>query len=197
MTTFPQALGMILSTQLVGRIYHEVGPRRLVIGGALAFALTSCGFLFVDLTTSLWWVRGILLLRGVTMAFAFVPLQAASYANIRPVDTGRASALYSTQRQVGAALGVAVTATVLVSRTNALTAHVTQAAVVAQREVSAFHDAFAAAIIVAFAAAFVGLLIRDADAAASIRPRVVAGPSPVEDDVLTADRLPPVLPALE
>jgi len=169
LTTFPQAVGMILSTQVAGRVYHRVGPRRLVVGGVLGFALTSCGFLLVELSTSLWWVRGILFLRGITMAFAFVPLQAASYANIRSADTGRASALYSTQRQVAAALGVALVATVLASRTKALTAHVTGAALVAQRQVSAFHDAFAAAIVVAFAAAVVALMIRDSDAAASIR----------------------------
>jgi EmrB/QacA subfamily drug resistance transporter len=169
LTTFPQAVGMILSSQVVGRVYHRVGPRRLILAGVLGFGITSCGFLAIDLGTSLWWVRGILLLRGISMAFAFVPLQAASYANIKPADTGRASALYSTQRQVAAALGVALTATVLVSRTKALTAHVTQPTALAHAQVAAFHDAFAAAIIVAFAAAFVSLLIHDADAAATIR----------------------------
>ena len=51
------------------------------------------------------------------MAFAFVPLQASTYANITPADTGRASAMYTTQRQVAAALGVAILATVLVEAT--------------------------------------------------------------------------------
>ena len=54
----------------------------------------------VGLHTDLWWIRLIMFGRGVCMAFAFVPLQAATYANITPEDTGRASAIYSTQRQV-------------------------------------------------------------------------------------------------
>ena len=35
----------------------------------------------------------IMFARGICMAFAFVPLQAATYANITPADTGRASAI--------------------------------------------------------------------------------------------------------
>jgi MFS family permease len=170
LVTFPQAVGMIVSSQIVGRIYHRIGPRRLIIGGAVSFAVISCGFLRVDLGTSLWWVRAILFARGVSMAFAFIPIQAASYANIRSADTGRASALFSTQRQVAAALGVALSATVLISRTTALSKHATGTIAVAHAEIAAYHDAFAAAIVVAFAAGIVGMLIRDADAAASMRP---------------------------
>ena len=56
---------------------------------------------------SLWPIRAIRLGRGIAMAFAVVPMQAAVYANITPVDTGRAAVIYSTQRQVATALGVA------------------------------------------------------------------------------------------
>jgi len=183
LVTFPQAVGMIVSSQIVGRLHHRIGPRRLIIGGAVSFAVISCGFLRVGLGTSLWWVRAILFARGVSMAFAFIPIQAASYSNIRSADTGRASALFSTQRQVAAALGVALSATVLISRTTALTAHATGPAALANAQVAAFHDAFAAAIVVAFAAGLVGFLIRDSDAAASMRAPVVAedlGPAVVE-----------------
>ena len=69
----------------------------------------------VGVHTDLWWIRLIMFGRGICMAFAFVPLQAATYANITPEDTGRASAIYSTQRQVSAALGVGVLLTVLLS----------------------------------------------------------------------------------
>jgi hypothetical protein len=74
--------------------------------------------------------------RGIAMAFAFVPMQAATYANITPVDTGRASALYSTQRQVSAALGVALLGTILVSRIDSATAGLTDPAAIAQGTLS-------------------------------------------------------------
>ena len=121
LTTFPQALGVIVSSQLVGRLYHRVGPRRLIVFGMLGMAAVTLPLAFVGLDTSLWQIRAIMFARGICMAFAFVPMQAATYANIAPVDTGRASAIYSTQRQVAAALGVATLGTVLVSRINAAT----------------------------------------------------------------------------
>ena len=31
LTTFPQAIGVMISSQLVGRLYHRVGPRRLIV----------------------------------------------------------------------------------------------------------------------------------------------------------------------
>ena len=111
LTTFPQAIGMILASQIVGRLYHSVGPRRLMFGGLFAMSVVTLPLVFVQLDTSLWVIRAIMFVRGICMAFSFVPVQAASYANIEPADTGRASAIYSTQRQVAASLGVAMLAT--------------------------------------------------------------------------------------
>ena len=51
------------------------------------------------------------------MGFCFVSSQAASYAEIAPADNGRASAIFSTQRQMSASIGIALMATVLASFT--------------------------------------------------------------------------------
>ena len=91
---------MIVSSQLVGRLYHRVGPRRLIFWGMVGMSIVTMLLAVVGLHTDLWWIRLIMFGRGICMAFAFVPLQAATYANITPEDTGRASAIYSTQRQV-------------------------------------------------------------------------------------------------
>jgi hypothetical protein len=103
------------------------------------------------------------------MAFAFVPVQAASYANIEPVDTGRASAIFSAQRQVAASLGVALLATVLIEGTHHYNDGVTNPAAVAQGGLDAFHLAFFVAAVGVLIAAFSALLIRDEDAASTIR----------------------------
>src|SRR5207244_12021746 len=104
LTTFPQAIGVIVSSQLVGRLYHRVGPRRLIVWGMAGMAAVTMLLAVVGLHTDLWWVRLIMFGRGVCMAFAFVPLQAATYANITPEDTGRAAAVYSTHPHVPAPL---------------------------------------------------------------------------------------------
>lgn len=42
LTTFRQALGVIVSSQIVGRLYHSVGPRRLIVFGMLGMARRRC-----------------------------------------------------------------------------------------------------------------------------------------------------------
>jgi MFS family permease len=169
LTTFPQAIGVIVSSQLVGRLYHRVGPRRLIVYGMLGMGAVTFPLAFVSLTTSPWLIRLIMFGRGLAMSFAFVPLQAATYTNITAADTGRASALYSTQRQVSAALGVAVLGTVLISRTTGPTPH---------GALSGFHAAFLIGAVIVSLAALSGLLIRDEDAAATMAPRAASAIEP-------------------
>lgn len=165
LTTFPQAIGVIVSSQIVGRLYHRVGPRRLIFFGMLGMAVATLQLAFVGLGTSLWTIRLIMFCRGLCASFSFVPLQASTYANVTPADTGRASALYSTQRQVAAALGVALLGTVLISRS---TAHTGPGAL------TGFHTAYAVGAVLVFFAALSALLIRDEDAASTMTSRMPA-----------------------
>lgn len=174
LTTFPQALGVIASSQIVGRLYHRVGPRRLITFGMLGMALVTLPLAFLTLGTSLWLIRLVMFSRGIAMAFAFVPMQAATYANIEPVDTGRASAIYSTQRQVAAALGVATLGTVLVSRINSATAGVSDPVALAHGALSGYRLAFVVGTVLVALAALSGLLIRDEDAASTMLSRTTA-----------------------
>jgi MFS family permease len=38
LTTFPEAIGVVVSTQIVARLYPKVGPRRLMAGGLVWMA---------------------------------------------------------------------------------------------------------------------------------------------------------------
>ena len=176
LTTFPQAVGMILASQVAGRLYHTVGPRRLIIGGLIALSIVTFPLASVGFGTSLWLIRLIMFARGVCMAFAFVPIQAASYANIEPVDTGRASAIYSAQRQIAASLGVAILATVLVEATTHFLGGATSPATAA---LDAYHIAFFVAACLVAVAAMSAFLIRDRDAASTIRSLAEVESSPV------------------
>jgi EmrB/QacA subfamily drug resistance transporter len=176
LATFPQALGFMVMAHFVGRLYPKVGPRRLLIFGLAANALVTTGFVFVDLDTSLWWIRALMFGRGMTMTFAFIPLQAASFATIPPSETGRASSLFSTQRQVGAAFGVALLATILTTRTAALVADALPSGELAvlDARVTAFHQAMFASALLAAAGIGAALFVRDRDAASTMRPATPA-----------------------
>jgi len=168
LTTFPQAFGVMVSSVVAGRVYAHVGPRRLMTGGLLAAALTVATFTQLGLDTSLWSIRALMFARGLCMGFAFVPMQAASYATIKPTQTGRASAIFSTQRQVGVSIGVAIMASILA-------AHMSLSRPPLPQEVDTalvgVRWAFAVAMVLAFLAAGFAYFIRDEDAAGTMASR--------------------------
>jgi MFS family permease len=107
-------------------------------------------------------------LRGLCMGFAFVPMQAASYATIAPADNGRASAIFSTQRQVGVSIGVAILASILAS-------YMSLSRPPAPDEMAdalvGYRIAFGVAVAFTFMAALAAWFIRDSDAAATMASR--------------------------
>jgi EmrB/QacA subfamily drug resistance transporter len=175
LATFPQAIGFMLMARVAGRAYPKYGPRRMLIFGLTFTAVVTTGFVFVDLDTSLWVIRFLMLGRGMGMAFAFIPVQAASFATIPPSDTGRASSLFSTQRQVGAAFGVALLATILSTRTTALVADALPHGDIAilNAQVTAFHQAFFASALLAGAGIIAAMFVRDSDAISTMQPDAV------------------------
>jgi EmrB/QacA subfamily drug resistance transporter len=172
LTTAPQAVGVIISARITGAyLYPRIGPRRLAMFGMLWTGALTLLFFWVQIDTSPWWIRVLMVCRGLGMGMTFIPLQAAAFAQITPERSGRASALYSAQRQAGAAVGVAALATILLVRRNALVGTLTGAASV-PRLVLAYHQAMlgaAALSVIGVAAAY---FIRDSDAAATMVRRV-------------------------
>ena len=168
LSTFPEAFGVMIGAQFASRlIYPRLGPRRHITGGLLGLAGTMLLLTQISLTTSLWLMRGLMFLLGMIVAQIFVPSQAASFAMISPADTGRASTLFNTGRQVGSAVGVAVLSTVLIGVGS------TQAAGgISHPNLRAYHLAFAAAAAFALAGTAFSLTIHDSDAAETMVRRV-------------------------
>jgi EmrB/QacA subfamily drug resistance transporter len=170
LTTFPQAIGVVSMVQIAGRIYNSVGPRRMMMAGMLGSAITTLLFLLVDLETSQWWIRLIMLCRGWAFALVLIPIQTATYATIRPHEMGRASAIFNANRQVAASFGVALLATAL---SNRLSEHGTTLGpppvgnpVLA---LDAFHEAFIVAAVLALLGVLAAAMISDREATAMMR----------------------------
>ncbi len=182
LATFPQAIAMILMLQITSRMYAHVGPRRMMGAGMLIVTLSSAAFMLIGLETQIWWVRGIMFLRGTGMAFVMVSSQAATFSTIKPKDTGRASSLLNTNRQVASSFGVAVLATVLVSR---VAAYMPSGIInpsspaAANAALLAFHDAYFVAVVFGLAGLAFTFLIHDEDAAASMRRGTITASEPV------------------
>lgn len=168
LTTFPEAIGVVTSTQIVARLYPRIGPRRLMAGG-LAGVAAMMGLLWtIDLGSSAWLVRILMFFIGVGMAYVFLPAQVAGFATISRTDTGQASTLSSVQRRVGGAVGVALLSTMLAVFGPTLAS----AGGAVRPNLTAYHAAFAVAAVLAGIAAIASLRIPDEEAAETmLQPR--------------------------
>jgi EmrB/QacA subfamily drug resistance transporter len=181
LTSFPEALGVVVSTQLVARLYPRFGPRRLMAGGLSGMAVITIILGLVGITSGPWPIRVLMFLLGVGMAYIFLPNQAASFATITSAQTGHASTLSSAQRQIGSALGVALLSGVLAAIGPTLLVD----GVVAPN-LMAYRAAFFAAAVLALVGVLLALRVPDEDAAATMRPRP-ARPIPARPATAEAD----------
>ncbi len=185
LTTFPTAIGIMIVAPLIGRLYPIIGPRRLVMAGALLAAAAAFGLQFVGLDTNLWQVRLQMLPLGIAFGLVFIPLQTSSFARITLAQTGRATAAYNAVRQVATSFGFALLATVLANR---LAVHDAALGNPATRGgmVAAFHDTLLVPVLLS-ALAFVcaALLIRDHLAAETMQPAAhpADAPAPIPQAV--------------
>ena len=164
LSTFPEAIGVMLGAQIAGRVYPRIGPRRMMTGGMLGVAATTALMTTIGSGTSLWWLRTLMFLLGLSWAHTMVPLQAAAFATITPADTGAASTLFNTGRQVGMAVGVAILSTV--ASAVGLTE---QVAGRAAPHLAAYQAGLAAASVIALIAAGAARFVDDRAAAATMR----------------------------
>jgi MFS family permease len=139
------------------RFYKKLGPRIMISVGLISAMLFTLLFMFADAHTNLWFIRVIMFCRGLSMSFAMIPIQAAAFSNIKPQETGRASSLFNTNRQVAASFGVAILGTILF-----------QLLAVHTAPLIAYHITFIAAGLLGFIAVGFALSIKDRDAAASL-----------------------------
>ncbi|MGE0881776.1 MAG: MDR family MFS transporter [Acidimicrobiia bacterium] len=161
LTTFPEAIGVLASSQFVGRLYPRIGPRRMIAGGlvGMAVGMTVMSRL-LEFDTSPWTIRIIMFLLGICLATCLIPLQAAAFSTIPPARTGDASAIVNAMRQTSSAVGVAVLATVLSS--------LISESGPPNESVHAFRVALLVAAGIALFGSLIALMIRDTDAAATM-----------------------------
>ncbi|QHZ45317.1 multidrug efflux MFS transporter [Bacillus sp. NSP9.1] len=105
--TFPEALGLMLASQVMPRTLAKFGPRRLISAALLCAAVM---FALISLTgpgSNPWFLRMLLFLAGFFLGQAVGAVQITSFANISSASMGRATTLFHVQNRLGSALGVA------------------------------------------------------------------------------------------
>ncbi len=159
LATFPQALGVMVSSQVGGRhLYRRLGPRRMLLGGLAGAFVIGLLMARLDMGSSLWTVRALMFGRGFALGFGFIAIQTSIYAQTSVEDTAQATSLFSANRQSAPAFGVALAAGVLAATaTNA-----------AEPELADFQLSFGVLALVFVPAMIAALFVRDEHAAATL-----------------------------
>ena len=115
LTMLPSALGIALTMPLGGRMADRIGARIPVTVGALVLGGTFVALAGVTTTTSLPMIAFILFLGGLGSGLAMMAPNIVAMNAVSATKVSQASALSQTARQVAAAIGVAIIASVFAS----------------------------------------------------------------------------------
>ncbi|MGH9127938.1 MAG: MFS transporter [Acidimicrobiales bacterium] len=141
----PFVAAIAFGSQFSARVVDRIGPRPLLVVGLV---ISAGGFYWLSHFTATSTFVGNLLGPGMLMTLGiglcFTPLATASTSGVSPSQSGLASALLNTSRQVGGSIGLAAIATVAVDRTTSLLAHSNHS-----------HSAMAVALTAGYSRAFV------------------------------------------
>ncbi|MBB3676134.1 MFS transporter [Modestobacter versicolor] len=121
--SLPTTLGVLLSAGAASVLVPKVGPKPLMVVGALLAAGGLFLMSFLDVDSSFWALAfpGQLVL-GLGLGFTFVPLSNLALIGAGEHDAGAASAMLNATQQVGASIGTALLATISVGAiTSAIT----------------------------------------------------------------------------
>jgi len=116
------ALGTFLISAMLPRLSAQLSQRAIVQIGLLLEAVAVGGLaVTLSLETSVWTIGGWLFLYGVGVGMATAQLTSLLLSEVPRQQSGQASGLQSSVRQVGSALGVALLGGLLVTRLESAT----------------------------------------------------------------------------
>jgi EmrB/QacA subfamily drug resistance transporter len=112
----PWTLMIVVFAPIAGKLSDRVGSRWLMAGGMSVVAVCCLLLSTVTLHSTFWHMLPAFLLGGLGMSFVMTPMSAAAMG-AAPVDkAGVASGVLNTFRQVGVALGIAITGAIIADR---------------------------------------------------------------------------------
>ena len=114
--TAPMSVFALVLTPVAGYLTDRRDSGKLCAAGfAVSAAGLALAIALIHTDASVWWFTAVTSLLGIGGAFVWAPNAAVTMRGIPEHETGAASGLYNTARQVGSVLGVALVGMVLAS----------------------------------------------------------------------------------
>ncbi len=113
----PRGIGTMIAMLIAGRLSNRVDPRKLMAFGVLMLAFSlwrMTGWTPAVEPSEIIWNT---VLQGFGLGFVFIPLNVVAFATLDPALRTQGTALLSLLRNVGAAIGISVTETLLAQNT--------------------------------------------------------------------------------
>ena len=119
----PFSIGIIVAAGGASQILPKIGPRYIATIGSLMGA----GGLFAPHSSYLTRVMPAMIIASLGLGATFVAVASTALFNVRPDDSGAASAVLNTAQQIGGSFGTAIQNTIYVTSATAFIANATHA----------------------------------------------------------------------
>jgi EmrB/QacA subfamily drug resistance transporter len=156
----PMTAALFGMSRVAPRLVTRFGPKPLMVAGLLP-VVGGMAWLG-QLTTGTGYFPGVLvpmLLLGIGMGVAFVPLTMAALSGVAPQDSGAAASMVNVMQQVGGSLGLAILVTIYGTESRAAASHPLAAASAAAQVLDARVHGMAGSFTVAAIFDLVALLV--------------------------------------
>ncbi len=109
----PQGIGALVAMPIAGRVTERFGGGRVTILGVTILMLSTIPLAFVGAGTSMVLISLVLVVRGLSIGFSFMPAMTAAFAAMRPDQLSDATPQLNVVMRLGGTIGVAILAVVL------------------------------------------------------------------------------------
>jgi EmrB/QacA subfamily drug resistance transporter len=112
----PWTVMIVIFAPIAGRLSDRVGSRWLIAAGMTTVAACCVLLSTITLHSTFWHLLPAFILGGLGMSFVMTPMSAAVMGAAPVAKAGVASGVLNTFRQVGVALGIAITGAIVANR---------------------------------------------------------------------------------
>ena len=108
LVTLPGSLATALVSPFAGKLYDEIGIKKIFVAGAAALVISNIGMFFLSMETPLWTAAALNVIRNISIGSLMMPLLTWGTSNVHPTKMADASSLLISLRTIAGSIGSAV-----------------------------------------------------------------------------------------
>lgn len=108
LVTLPGSLATALVSPFAGKLYDEIGIKKIFVAGAIALVISNIGMFFLSMETPLWIAAALNVIRNISIGSLMMPLLTWGTSNVHPTKMADASSLLTSLRTIAGSIGSAV-----------------------------------------------------------------------------------------